>query len=418
MGVVGIPSWPIIEPASDINAIAGLSPTLWLKADAGITASAGDPISTWADQSGNGYNFTGTTTTRPVLTRSDNLENWVAHSEDATNAAWDKATYPCSVSGATITATASSAKHGIVQYGGPSVAGSSNAAYFEIGYDNHQYAVVGDAGDSLWHIAVIDLTVGAITRQAYATASITTISPGRFGISLAWTHSSANRSLLVVGFGNASDNSNVPTFTPAGTEKITFYKAALRSSLADSTYLATTTTAQYRGINGLPAVRFDGVDDKMATTATLAQLMTTTAKTVFMVVNPAINDAAYPLLWPSAGGTFQVRTGAANKFQSVNVDSGGADTVTSVATVTPPGAAIIAVTHDGTNLTVSVNGEPPVSGASGASNSDTVTFGLGWNLGATYYNGTISELIVFNTALGASDRARVYNYLARRFGIS
>lgn len=52
--------------------VLSLEPTLWLKADAGITKDGSDRVATWADQSGNGFDFTQSTeAAKPIYTENE-----------------------------------------------------------------------------------------------------------------------------------------------------------------------------------------------------------------------------------------------------------------------------------------------------------------------------------------------------------
>lgn len=169
-------------------------------------------------------------------------------------------------------------------------------------------------------------------------------------------------------------------------------------------------------VNGLHALDFDGTADKMSTTATLADIFDAGAKTILCTILTEARDAIYPIFWPSTGGIFQVRTSSA-AFQTVNVDAGGADTITS-GEVGAGDVAVVAVKHDGTNLTISANGESPVSGASGDSTNTTVTFHLGWNLGTTYFSGQICEIIAYDKVLDANSTEHIQRGLMRKWGAS
>lgn len=229
------------------------------------TVDANNGISNITDLSPSGIPGTqATSNNRPTLSRADNQENRLLYSADATNAAWDKASYPCSVSGTTITATASTNRHGIAQtLKNSAQGGSSWKSIVEIAYNNYQYAVIGDVNDATWHVVVVDLVNGTLGTQTNCTASIITIAPGRFRITINWTHTDVTLSQIGITFGTALNNTSVPSWTPSGTEKIDFYFASGAISTADNTYIATTTALQYAGVNNNPVMIFDGVSDSL-----------------------------------------------------------------------------------------------------------------------------------------------------------
>lgn len=163
------------------------------------------------------------------------------------------------------------------------------------------------------------------------------------------------------------------------------------------------------GINGMPSVYFDGVDNFMQTTATLGDLFDVDAKTLFVVVKEENRDSTYPIFWPSTSGHFAVSTNN-TLFRATNTDAGGADTVDSGATGTS--ASVVAVTHDGATLEISANGETFASTASGNSTNTSVTYYLAYDSGsASYMQGHICEIIAYDAVLGTTAIDAIVEYL-------
>ena len=79
---------------ADEAAVKALAPTLWLKSYKGLTVTSDFKVSIWADQSGNGRNFTQSVdASRPRVSRGDNRENTALNSSDpdswgVTRASW------------------------------------------------------------------------------------------------------------------------------------------------------------------------------------------------------------------------------------------------------------------------------------------------------------------------------------------
>ena len=76
---------------TDMTALTGL--VAWYKPETLAASYAnGDPIDTWADSSGNGYDLTGTTTTRPLALASA-INGYMAADFDGTDDVLSSASY-------------------------------------------------------------------------------------------------------------------------------------------------------------------------------------------------------------------------------------------------------------------------------------------------------------------------------------
>lgn len=158
-------------------------------------------------------------------------------------------------------------------------------------------------------------------------------------------------------------------------------------------------------LNGLPVVRFDGVDDLLVATVTLNQ-----PKTVIVVTR---------LL--AGGGTNQyVLDGQATNAQVVGTAGTGGQMVlyagdTLSVACTETNWNIFMGEFNGVSSAISVNGVRTTGGA-GATNATGLT--LGNSGGETIpLNGDIAEVLVYNTQLNAAQRAQVETYLNDKWAV-
>jgi hypothetical protein len=178
-------------------------------------------------------------------------------------------------------------------------------------------------------------------------------------------------------------------------------------------------------VNGRPALLFDGVDDFLDVPAPIEALLQTSTKSVFAVVKwvTLVNNTR---IFTLANGAAQTRfslgiisgfnyyliytTGSAT--QSNSIMTGGAAPSTSV-------AQIFDVTQNGTALAGYVNGTLGNSvndaGTTAPNTAGTVGSNQGGSLWANVY---ICEIVAYDTALSASDRARVRRYLGAKYSVA
>src|SRR5215471_9045052 len=161
-------------------------------------------------------------------------------------------------------------------------------------------------------------------------------------------------------------------------------------------------------LNGNPVVRFDGIDDRLRAASTLGLSQ---PNTIFIVVGN----------WNSstAGNLVDVATGDGAR-QLVAYDTGVAlgfyagTGFVSDAPATHPGYICISALFNGASSTINVNGTQVLTGNPGSNGLGQPTIGSD---GGNAFGGDIAEIIVFNRALTAAERANVENYLGNKYGI-
>jgi hypothetical protein len=162
-------------------------------------------------------------------------------------------------------------------------------------------------------------------------------------------------------------------------------------------------------INGLPALVFDGSDDIMTSTATIANLLSASAETIFAVIKPTTLPGTRNWITFS-GGYHPAVILESNALGTAIYDTGSrATTIAATAGRT----AVVEVRHQGGLLYIKNN--QTESTAATAANIGNTTGTLTLGASSNSPNGSLSELITYNTALSAEDRTQVYNYLARKW---
>jgi hypothetical protein len=154
--------------------------------------------------------------------------------------------------------------------------------------------------------------------------------------------------------------------------------------------------------NGRSVVRFDGSGDHLATT------LADSSQQTFFIVSRAVSPTggqrifSYGADRSAFAGTSEVR------WWSGNFSTGASSTSFNVAAGVIASDVSIALFGNGA---AGSSGDPANAGsglASVGSEASTVNS----------YNGDIAEIVVYNTALSATDRARVEKYLANKWGIA
>lgn len=160
-------------------------------------------------------------------------------------------------------------------------------------------------------------------------------------------------------------------------------------------------------INGLPALRFDGTDDKLVATAS-----SYTQPTHWFIVTKAA-DATQYLQWVHSGQEIMRR-----------------DTDLRVESYSGISASNATMTHDGSAwdyFSIEFNGAstmgyrignvnyPPWGDAGSNATGTTLTVGNHASVSARAFHGDIAEIIVYNRALTSSERESVFTYLKNKY---
>lgn len=175
-------------------------------------------------------------------------------------------------------------------------------------------------------------------------------------------------------------------------------------------------------LNSLAAVRFDGSDDRLDSSAATSTFIAAGAFTIFIVAVPSSVDSAGVVydnntLIGDDAGYFGVTLQDDTNWRLWNFD-GSVDATGSSSTLA---AHIYEARHESGNIYASTDGNTPSSTASGNTTTLTTLLRVGnnYNIGATGgFIGDIVEVLVWNVALSSGDLDTVRDYLAARTGIS
>lgn len=162
--------------------------------------------------------------------------------------------------------------------------------------------------------------------------------------------------------------------------------------------------------NGLPAIRFDGVDDFLQSAAfTLAQPWTLVIACRWLRALAGAGEYAVDGLALNSAAFFRDQTTGA---QTTYAGAFG-PTVTAGATT----AAIYALVWNGVSTTLQYNGNAANTGNAGTGTPGGITIGIGADGSQVPANVDCFEVLAFGSALAAGDRTSLINYLNGRWGI-
>ncbi len=175
-------------------------------------------------------------------------------------------------------------------------------------------------------------------------------------------------------------------------------------------------------VNGKAVIRFDGVDDDLDSDKGLEQFTTVSAGTVFAVfnvttidagsdngTNPHLNDPVWADVSGFQGMFFRL-TGPT--LQNLHYDGNNDITTHAISTGTWYYAT---QRHDSGNLISTVNGGDEQTTASGnRTGGGKVHAGKGQT---DFFAGDIAEIIWYNAAVSAGDRAGIEVYLADKYAL-
>ena len=311
------------------------------------------------------------------------------------------------------------------------------------------YAVTRDGnGDFIENVTVNWSESASLGSFSIITSSATIYSPSNNSgeTIITATHSSLGSKTLTLTISNVVNDSFITNITG-----LTLWNKA--DSLADThsdndaisswidssnpTLAASQATQSYRpifkesGLNGHPSVYFDGVNDLLNTQRPLSDMIKANESTLFLVVNVSdINTNT--LTHPFFNDAIFADTGC---FYTISLRKSG-----SVSTLMPalyPGQAkynshyinlnssiLISVKHNGSTLVSRVNKSNQVtdnvgaiySSAHDALNYGTVHFGAD-TYDHNYFQGHISEVIMFDTAISESDQNDIEDHLCQKYDL-
>lgn len=190
-------------------------------------------------------------------------------------------------------------------------------------------------------------------------------------------------------------------------------------STTKPTWLASLATFGQR-----PCIDFDGVDDKFGTGPLSSTVLSVTAFEMFAVFLPDVQDKA-----PNAAtsqcdgvvssdeGTYGIYLDNTPQILGLNYD-GTFDAVAIANTLGQP--VVVALRHEGGNVTISVNGGTAVSVASGNTQAFSSNMKLGYSPqgSSTLFDGKLGEVVVYNQARTTAERTAIINYLKQKFFIT
>jgi hypothetical protein len=164
--------------------------------------------------------------------------------------------------------------------------------------------------------------------------------------------------------------------------------------------------------NGLPVVRFDGVDDELQIAATLLNASGSTG-TVFIVVSHSAggNKGLFATRGTSAGG-FVIRYSATNGYQYFHTNA----SPTLSRTISDSTWNLIEFRRNGLDVEVGHNGS--LAAASTLSGFTAVSNGtqIGYQNGA-FLTADVAEIVVYDSVLSDGNRGSVETYLNTKWAV-
>jgi hypothetical protein len=303
-----------------------LAPTLWLKSTVGTTIDASNRVAAWADQSGNAISFVqATDANKPILSRSDNQENIVAYSEDVSQASWGKVRCASLSAGevkedGTVTST-----HSFNPLAFPMVLNEKYRISFEVkrgtGSRHVRLSMFWPTtGSAQVYVNLDDGSLVGATGWEAGGPTTTTLSDGYYLIQGLATNTGGT-GFNAPYFYIANTTASV-SYSGDNASSILLRKVQVANQYADRTYLNNPlATPQYRGINGLPTLVFNGSSSVMTSTATLANIISAAANTTVLVANGIVGAANGMILYDS-GGQFYYGYRADSKYRNTIYDGG------------------------------------------------------------------------------------------------
>lgn len=414
-------------PSIDIPSYANLK--LWLDTGRGVTSDSLRRVSAWASRAPGGISLTQSTdANKPILSRADNKGNLMWNSRNLTGTGWATAqiaptspdpaytNYDGTQTVSKLVAQAGLSSHYIRQsttltHGHLGYANVNYVADIWVKYVNHSYVWWGDAGDPAWHGTRFNLQTGTVdSNNDVVNSSISSVGNGWHRCRVTFTKDTTSSVLMYIGMVGSGGTDGDDTFAAVGDETVLVGGVSVREATWDETEVITTGAAQFAGINGYPALVFDGTDDYLTSTAVLSNIITNSACTVFTVWQTNITTNSGLIIGDSAGFQHHRRSGSI--YQISNDDGTGdtASTAISVSTV-----YVAQTRHESGNIYVKVNNGTETSAVSGNTATLTNVLRVGGGSASLYHGGKIAEILVFNAALTADDSTYIWNQLSDKY---
>ncbi len=193
----------------------------------------------------------------PVTGESLGLEieeqrtNLLLYSEQFDNAAWNKTSFPVTatanqlvapdgtISAELLSNATNNTRHYIFQSFASGVAATAYTASIYVKKGTQRYIVIGDAGDSVWHVVTFDFDTATITSQINATGAVTVVGNGWYRVSITFTRTNAGSVTILAAFSSASSNASPPTYVGAETDNFYIWGAQLEAGAFATSYIPT-----------------------------------------------------------------------------------------------------------------------------------------------------------------------------------
>lgn len=403
-----------------------VSPTLHLRGDVGVTSSSG-AVSQWADQSGASRNFSqSTAANKPFITRSDNKENWLINSNDLTASGWADS----GVTRPSANRVLANAAAGVRHYCYQSTSTQAMSRYWALNTlvvyeakfkkDNFRYVCLFDAAGANWNGITLDLDTGTLIGPTNLTAYSVSgpDGDGYYTLRIAFTSSDTTGFTMCIGFGYSGGGGSPPYFETFGTEAFYVKDMSIRRAEADDEYLEATTAPQYRGINGRQVICFDGYNDYLTSTATLADVVDVDSAAVLAVVRfHGFPSGVVQSYFGDSGDRFicyGYSSGPSMRF--FHQDADGVDTAAK-STLVAETTHLLSNRHFSGNIVAELDGSAgtPVVSGDCIGGAGTLRIGL---FSGQYLTADLAELIVFDVQPSDGDLALVRKLLASWWGSS
>jgi hypothetical protein len=178
-------------------------------------------------------------------------------------------------------------------------------------------------------------------------------------------------------------------------------------------------TYQTNEINGLPVVRFDGVDDEMAIGSVIGSTSDWTAFFVLRASSTSLNQVQYVLGASGSGGI--IYGGSLSPFNGFAVYYGGSASIRSSHTPNTS-AHVLSVRRSSGTLFFFVDGAAAGSSSETASGNSSLVWSNavigdrpGFNFG---FPGDIAEILIYSTAATVGDRESIEDTLGSKYNIA